>query len=217
MKTIKNYETHIDVDKHVNIQKKNGILMFTGPLGITLINLALHDKNGNSQLSLLRKEEKSVICFKSCNKTFFKCMLNTIKDKMHIVLNGFLVSMHIRGVGYRVELQNTKTNIPCVHTENGAISLPETKRDFVKSTLSLQETQTLFFKIGFSHDFKYICPSSVRMFTKQQTLVCIYGIDRNQVSTIAAKIRMIKKPSVYKPNGITFLNEKITYKQGKRK
>lgn len=326
MKTIKNYETHITAPKHVNIQKKNDNLIFKGPLGITLINLALHDKNGYSQLSLLLEKETSIIFFKSCNKAFFKSMLKIIKDKMHVVLNGFLVSLHVRGVGYRVEIQNnefgpekhnsklfplnnnllfgtalnvkkqnvvhdlrsnelelkqnnkkhifhkrknlrlqhsrknldsgtsftriylggkqraetylSKNTVLCeagfvmeagwlhkqalLHvTQNAPVSLGSENNAFQRDKPSSLElttnVQTLFFKVGFSHDFKYMCPSSVRVFTKQQTLICIYGIDRNQVSTIAAKIRMIKKPSVYKGKGIIFLNEKITLKQGKRK
>lgn len=324
MKTIKNYETYITAPKHVNIQKKNDNLIFKGPLGITLINLALYDKNGYSQYSLLSKKETSIIFLKCCNKAFFNSMLKIITDKIHVVLNGFLVALHVRGVGYRVEIQNDEfnlekynskllplnnnqqlptlahhnkknvvshhvgsnqqktkqnnnapichktlstrfqqsrknsavaTSLTGVHVTNksraeaysqnsvigagessmetgwlakqallyatektpvflGSEAFQKNKESSLESTINIQ---TLFFKVGFSHDFKYICPSSVRVFTKQQTLICIYGIDRNQVSTIAAKIRMIKKPSAYKGKGIIFSNEKITLKHGKRK
>lgn len=240
MKTIKNYETHITVPKHVTVEKQKDNLIFKGPLGITLINLALYDKNGYSQLNLLLKNESNIIFFKSCDRAFFKCMLKIIKDKMHVVLNGFLLAMHVRGVGYRVEIQNNEFNTEQHNNKLLNDDLIETPLNpnrvfsplqrksvvFKKSHANITPCnkeihstgrQTLFFKIGFSHDFKYICPSSVRIFTKQQTLICIYGIDRNQVSTIAAKIRLIKKPSVYKGKGLIFLNEKITLKQGKRK
>lgn len=323
MKTIKNYETYITAPKHVNIQKKNDNLIFKGPLGITLINLALYDKNGYSQYSLLLKKETSIIFLKCCNKAFFNSMLKIITDKIDVVLNGFLVALHVRGVGYRVEIQNDEFNVEKynsklftlnnnqqlttladnnnkdVVSDHVGSDQPKTKQNneghichnprntrfqqsrknfavgtssnrinernksrtqsysqnsvhgaggsmedgwLAKQALlhatektpvflgsgtfqknkesSLESTtniQTLFFKVGFSHDFKYICPSSVRVFTKQQTLICIYGIDRNQVSTIAAKIRMIKKPSVYKGKGIIFSDEKITLKHGKRK
>lgn len=324
MKTIKNYETYITAPKHVNIQKKNDNLIFKGPLGITLINLALYDKNGYSQYSLLLKKETSIIFLKCCNKAFFNSMLKIITDKIHVVLNGFLVALHVRGVGYRVEILNDEFNVEkynsklfplnnnlqfptlaynnkkhvfsnyvgshqvktkqnnnahiCHNTRNtrfqqsrknfavgnsytiihdrnksrtqaysqnsvggadgssmeagwlakqallhatektpvslGSGTFQKNKESSLESTIN---RQTLFFKVGFSHDFKYICPSSVRVFIKQQTLICIYGIDRNQVSTIAAKIRMIKKPSVYKGKGIIFSYEKITLKHGKRK
>jgi large subunit ribosomal protein L6 len=95
--------------------------------------------------------------------------------------------MRIVGVGYRAEIIKNEIN------------------------------QILCFKIGLSHDFQYNIPKSVRVFLIEPTLICLYGVDKNQVTQIAAKIRQIKPPSVYKGKGIRLINEVIVMKPGKRK
>ena len=72
-------------------------------------------------------------------------------------------------------------------------------------------------KVGYSHDVKYKIPSSVCIFLIEPTLICLFGIDKNQVTQIAAEIRQIKPPSPYKGKGIRFVNETVFIKQGKQK
>ena len=79
------------------------------------------------------------------------------------------------------------------------------------------EKNSLFFKLGYSHDSIYNIPDSVKIFLVDPTLLCIFGVDKNQVSQIASKLRNLRKPSVYKGKGIRFLDEKIHLKTGKRK
>lgn len=79
------------------------------------------------------------------------------------------------------------------------------------------EKNSIFFKLGYSHDIIYNIPESVKIFLVDPTLLCIFGIDKNQVSQIASKLRSLRKPSVYKGKGIRFLDEKISLKTGKRK
>lgn len=79
------------------------------------------------------------------------------------------------------------------------------------------ENKTLFLKLGFSHDILYKIPDSVRIFLLEPSLLCLFGIDKNQITQVASKIRQLRKPSVYKGKGIRLLNEKIVLKAGKRK
>jgi large subunit ribosomal protein L6 len=72
-------------------------------------------------------------------------------------------------------------------------------------------------KVGFSHDLVFQIPDSIRLFLIEPTLICLYGIDKNQVTQIASKIREIQPPSVYKGKGIAFSEEVVILKQGKRK
>ena len=76
---------------------------------------------------------------------------------------------------------------------------------------------TLFFKLGYSHDILFKLPISVKAFLLDSTSFCLFGIDKNQVTQIAAKIRHLRAPSTYKGKGIQLVHEKITLKQGKRK
>lgn len=76
---------------------------------------------------------------------------------------------------------------------------------------------TLFLKLGYSHDIIYKIPSSVKVFSVDPTVLCLFGLDKNQITQIAAKIRNLRRPSVYKGKGIRLLHEKILLKQGKKK
>ena len=46
-----------------------------------------------------------------------------------------------------------------------------------------QDGQTLTFKLGYSHDIAYKLPEAVRGFLPEPTLVGLYGVDKNQVSS----------------------------------
>lgn len=80
----------------------------------------------------------------------------------------------------------------------------------------LQENK-LHLKLGFSHDIVYQLPSSIKIFLLDPTVICLFGLDKNQVTQIAAKIRQLRRPSVYKGKGIRFINEQVLLKQGKKK
>ena len=75
----------------------------------------------------------------------------------------------------------------------------------------------LTLKVGFSHDIKFKIPNSIQIFLVEPTLICLYGIDLNQLSQTAAKIRHVKPPSVYKGKGIRILDEIVYIKQAKQK
>ena len=77
--------------------------------------------------------------------------------------------------------------------------------------------ENLLLKLGYSHDILYKVPPSVKTFLIDPTLICLFGIDKNQITQIAAKIRNLRRPSVYKGKGIRLLNEKVLLKQGKKK
>lgn len=79
------------------------------------------------------------------------------------------------------------------------------------------DANKLILKLGYSHDILYKLPNSVKAFLLDPSLFCLFGIDKNQITQIAAKIRDLRKPSVYKGKGIRFLNEQIVLKTGKRK
>ena len=81
---------------------------------------------------------------------------------------------------------------------------------------TLQDS-TLAIKAGWSHDIVYKIPDSVRMFLLEPTLLCVFGIDKMQVSQIAANIRATRPPGAYKGKGIRRVSERVIVKAGKRK
>ena len=77
--------------------------------------------------------------------------------------------------------------------------------------------RTLVFKLGYSHFIKLQLPISVKAFLPEPTLICLYGIDKNEVTQVAATIQKMKVPSVYKGKGIRILNSYVRTKIGKKK
>lgn len=77
--------------------------------------------------------------------------------------------------------------------------------------------KVLHFKLGYSHNLKYQVPEGLRAFLLEPTQICLFGIDKNQVSQVASIIRSFKPPERYKGKGIRFTTEKVSLSQGKRK
>jgi large subunit ribosomal protein L6 len=71
--------------------------------------------------------------------------------------------------------------------------------------------------LGFSHPILYPIPKGIQVEVEKQTQLIVKGIDRQQVGTVAAKLRSIKPPEPYKGKGIRYLGERIRKKVGKTK
>ncbi|HSB04249.1 MAG TPA: 50S ribosomal protein L6 [Thermodesulfobacteriota bacterium] len=79
------------------------------------------------------------------------------------------------------------------------------------------EGKGLKLSLGFSHPISFPLPEDIRAEVEKQTLITIRGIDKQQVGTIAAKLRAIKPPEPYKGKGIRYVGERIRKKVGKTK
>lgn len=80
------------------------------------------------------------------------------------------------------------------------------------------EGKKLTLKIGFSHDIEIFVPKGIRVFCLgRSTLICCTGVNYQQLSQFAARIRRYKPPEVYKGKGIRYRNEMRIQKQGKKK
>jgi large subunit ribosomal protein L6 len=79
------------------------------------------------------------------------------------------------------------------------------------------EKSALKLSVGFSHPVLYPIPEGIRVEVEKQTQITVRGIDKQQVGTVAAKLRSIKPPEPYKGKGIRYLGEHIRKKVGKTK
>jgi large subunit ribosomal protein L6 len=79
------------------------------------------------------------------------------------------------------------------------------------------DKNTLKLTLGFSHPILYPIPEGIRLEVEKQTVITVKGIDKQQVGTVAAKLRSIKPPEPYKGKGIRYLGEHIRKKVGKTK
>ena len=75
--------------------------------------------------------------------------------------------------------------------------------------------QTLTFSVGFSHPVSLELPTGVQATVDKQTIVSVKGIDKRLVTEVAAKIRMVRSPDVYKQKGIRYAGEVLRKKAGK--
>lgn len=181
MRKKKNYQSEIKIPKAVHVERKKDIMIFTGPLGCSKINIKKLDHKGCLAVTISR--EKKVISILSPLESNYGSFVNLIKNKIYGVSQGYLLYLRIVGIGYRCILQNN----------------------------------TLTFKVGFSHDVRYKIPTSIRIFLIEPTLICLFGVDKHQITQVAAQIRDIRPPSTYKGKGIRLLHENVPIKQGKQK
>lgn len=80
-----------------------------------------------------------------------------------------------------------------------------------------QNQRVLNLKVGFSHNLKYQVPQGVRAFLLGPLQLILFGVDNNQLSQVATRIRGSRPPERYKGKGIRFTTEKVSLFQGKRK
>jgi len=75
----------------------------------------------------------------------------------------------------------------------------------------------LLLKLGYSHDILYDIPKNIIIKCPKQDQIVIFGINKIDVTSIAAKLKLLKKKDPYKGKGILFENEVIILKEGKKK
>ncbi len=79
------------------------------------------------------------------------------------------------------------------------------------------QDKALKLSLGFSHPILYPIPKGIQMAVDKQTQITIKGMDKQQVGTVAAKLRSIKPAEPYKGKGIRYVGERIRKKVGKTK
>ncbi|GJL67803.1 MAG: 50S ribosomal protein L6 [Nitrospirales bacterium] len=73
----------------------------------------------------------------------------------------------------------------------------------------------LSFSVGYAHPVSMGLPKGVEASVDKQTSISLKGIDKRMVSLVAAQIRGMKVPDVYKQKGIKYVGEILRKKAGK--
>ncbi len=235
MKLKKNYQLKINVPDTVNIEKKKETLFISGPLGFTELNLKKLDSSGigaiklqevlpllnSTQLNLQKNnrcskveetinENKDFIAAATKKTEFLNPNENYLKSPKKLIFFS----------------TNSKSFFGCISSiiQNKIYGVTRGFLIYIRiigvgyrAQLQGIENQILYLKVGFSHDIKFEVPKAIRAFLLEPTLICLYGIDKNQLTQTASKIKKIKIPSVYKGKGIRLVNEKIVLKTGKKR
>ncbi len=73
----------------------------------------------------------------------------------------------------------------------------------------------LVLTVGFSHPIIFTAPQNIK-FTVEKNIVNVDGIDIDEVTSLAARIRLSRKPDPYKGKGIRYQGEYLKLKPGKQ-
>jgi large subunit ribosomal protein L6 len=74
---------------------------------------------------------------------------------------------------------------------------------------------TAEFQLGYSHPITFEAPEGVTFTVEGPTKLTVQGIDKQQVSEVAANIRKLRRPEPYKGKGVRYAGEQVRRKVGK--
>ena len=74
---------------------------------------------------------------------------------------------------------------------------------------------TATFQLGYTHPVVFAVPDGIKISVEKNTRIEVSGFDRQQVGQVAAEIRALRKPDVYKQKGIRYTGEQLRKKAGK--
>ncbi|MEI6232700.1 MAG: 50S ribosomal protein L6 [Planctomycetota bacterium] len=108
-----------------------------------------------------------------------------INNMIEGVTKGYLKELEIQGVGYRAELSSDKKKL----------------RLFVGYNTKIPEI--------------YAIPEGVKVTLPVPTKITVEGIDKQLVGQVAASIRLVRTPDVYKGKGVRYAGEVVRKLPGK--
>jgi large subunit ribosomal protein L6 len=77
------------------------------------------------------------------------------------------------------------------------------------------EAKTVVFSLGYTHAIRFPMPPGIDITVERQTRLTVAGADRQKVGHVAAEIRSLRPPDVYKGKGIRYVGEVVRKKAGK--
>jgi large subunit ribosomal protein L6 len=75
--------------------------------------------------------------------------------------------------------------------------------------------RTMSFNVGYINPVTYAVPPGIEVKVDKQTLINVKGADKRLVGQVAANLRAIKPPDVYKQKGVRYVGETLRKKEGK--
>jgi len=75
--------------------------------------------------------------------------------------------------------------------------------------------RTMSFNVGYINPIVYQVPVGIDVKVDKQTVINIKGVDKRLVGQVAANLRAIKPPDVYKQKGVRYAGEVLRKKEGK--
>lgn len=152
-----------------------------------------------------------------------------------IVVNGFrgnlrmnvdaLISFEVKGDEIIVKRKNDEKKSKALHglTRNLIANMITGVTDGWSKNLELVGVgfraqgagNKLTLNVGYSHPVEIEAPQEVAFEVLENTKIKVSGIDKQLVGQIAANVRSVREPDVYKGKGIRYVGEYIRKKLGK--
>lgn len=126
---------------------------------------------------------------------------------LHVKRNGDSASLRALHGLTRAELQNLVTGVTSGYEKILELTGVGYRAQIQGNMLSLN--------VGFSHPVTLEMPSDVDVAVEKQTTITVKGIDKRLVTQVAANIRRVRPPDVYKQKGIKYAGETLIKKAGK--
>ena len=73
----------------------------------------------------------------------------------------------------------------------------------------------LVLQVGYSHLVEVAAPPGISLVAEGTNRIRVFGIDKELVGEVAAKVRAVRPPDAYKGKGIRYSGEKVRLKPGK--
>jgi len=176
----------IKIPSNISVEIEKNSLLIKGPLGQKTIILLIK--------VLIDNIKKEIVITDILNSEFLGN--RKLNDKALQGSTFALIKQHFLGVsiGFRKQL-----NIVGVGY-----------RAFIENNSNI-----LTLKLGYSHPVLITIPNNLKIVCLKPTVISIFGIDKQKVNEMAAKIKSHKIPEPYKGKGIIYQDEKIIRKEGK--
>ena len=184
-------DTNVEIsDNHISVQ---------GPLG-TL------ERSVHEQVDLIINDTDIVVNEPKDkkDKPLWATTRSLVMNMIIGVTQGHSQTLKIVGVGYKAEFFDSNLS----KAEN-------LKLKFDPSNPSIK----LSLKLGYSHPIYLDIPTSVQQLDlyMKGTIINIQGIDKESISNFAKSIQSFRPPEPYKGKGVSFLDQFIRRKEGKKK
>lgn len=75
--------------------------------------------------------------------------------------------------------------------------------------------KVMSFNVGYINPVTFSIPQGIEIKVDKQTLISVRGADKRMVGQVAANLRAIKPPDVYKQKGVRYVGEVLRKKEGK--
>ena len=177
------------------IGKKNITIPKDSSIKIEGSNLTISGPKGTKKLSI--------------NDKIFSSNLNESKFKIEPLEKKIDKKTSILWGTYRSLINNAITGVSKGHEKVLELSGVGFRANLKGELLNLQ--------IGFSHDVNFKIPKEIKISVEKQTVIKINGVDKEQVSKIAADIKGLKPVEPYKAKGIKERGQFVLRKEGKKK